>query len=45
MKGLPLKPNAEAETPKMSGLFEQTYYAAVNKIEAKPQRHIRWRMS
>ena len=35
MKGLPLKPNAEAEIPKMSGLFEQTYYAAVNKIEGK----------
>jgi hypothetical protein len=35
MKHLPLKNAAETEIPKMSGLFEQTYYAAVNKLEDK----------
>jgi len=35
MKSLPLKPGAEAEITKLSGLFEQAYYAAINKLEDK----------
>jgi len=35
MKRLPLKPGAETEIPKMSGLFEQTHYAVINKLEDK----------
>jgi hypothetical protein len=36
MGELPLKPGAEAEVSKMSGMFEQAHHAAVNRIEDKP---------
>lgn len=36
IRKLPLKPGAEADIKKMSGLFEQAYYAAVTRSEDKP---------
>jgi len=45
MKSLPLKPGAEAEITKLSGLFEQAYYAAINKLEDKAATRTRWRES
>jgi hypothetical protein len=35
MKNLPLRPGAESLIPGMVGVFEQTYYAAINQIENK----------